>query len=171
MGPHLIPAYFFAIGLDISPPYPSGEGQSLSLKGDAENAKHFDNMEQLLKWWERELMHAATCELMFQKIAALWHERPDLHEGIRRFAAPKANERMIDEITDIAIEAPTLGRQAAVERGREFAPLVWSRPNSDIRDVLQEFIIEEDRKALAQAVGGSAEAQASLPAERKPSSI
>lgn len=96
-------------------------------------------------------MHAATCELMFRKIAALWHERPDLREGIRRFAAPEANEKMIDEITDITIEAPALGRQAAVERGRELAPLVWSRPNSDIRDVLQKFIIEEDRKALAQA--------------------
>lgn len=116
-------------------------------------------------------MHVATCELMFQKISALWHERPNLREDIRRFAVPNTKEMTIDEITDIVMEPPTLEREAAVERGSEFAPLVWSRPDSNIKDMIQEFIVEEDSKALTQAVGSPADAQASLPAETKPSRI
>lgn len=155
MGPHIIPAYFHAIGMDISPTYPTKNGQSISLKGDKANAKHFKELSELLNWWDNALLRATICELMSQKIKKLWHDRPDQRDGIRRFAARNSDEKASVELTAIVMEAPGLARQAMIERGCDFAPLVWTRPDSRVEDVIQEFIAEKDRKVLAKAVGSA----------------
>lgn len=128
MSPHIIPAYFHAIGMDISPTYPTKNGQSISLKEDKANAKHFKELSELLKWCDNALLRATSCELMSREIKKLWHGRPDQRDGIRRFAARNSHEKASVEITTIVMEASELARQAFIERARDFAP-PWFGPD------------------------------------------